>query len=275
MKALVKLPQRNFPQVPLTLTEVPAPTGDVIVDVLVVGICRTDSRVVSGEIPVEQPIIVGHEFAGVIAEGPRAGTRVAGNPMICEKFMGLAIDGALAEQVAMPAENLFEIPDNVSDEIAAYLEPVAASLAPAYAGITKEMAGAVVGGGRIAKLTLLILQTEGYLVEQMQEGTTYDYVIETGQADLAPALEALRPKGLLIVKSRGKTATVPLGVMVQKELRAQAVAYAPYEKAVEWLVNNAEKMVPFIGKTYPFEQFLDAFAEAAQTEAVKTFIRVA
>ena len=162
-----------------------------------------------------------------------------------------------------------------SDEVAAYLEPVAASLAPAYAGITKGMSGAVVGTGRIAELTLLILRTEGYLVEVLQPEATYDYVIETGQADLAPALDALRPKGLLIVKSRGKTASVPLGVMVQKELRAQAVAYAPYEKAVEWLVNNAEKLAPFLGKTYPFEQFREAFAEAGQTEAVKTFIRVA
>jgi len=269
MKALIKQPG-----LAPKMTEVLVPAENVIIKVLTVGICRTDSRVVDGTIPVEKPTVLGHEFCGIAQNGKYAGQRVAVDPLINGLFMGVDIDGALSEFTAVPEENVFPVGNNLADEEAAYLEPIAASMAVTKSSATKEMVGGIFGVGRIAELTKLILQTEGYNIEYLQPGIQYDYVIETGPADLTPAVEALRPKGLLIIKSRGRTATIPLGTMVAKELRAEAVAYAPYPEAVKWLEANASLLRPFIGETFPFNSAMLAFETAKTTESVKTFIRV-
>lgn len=126
---------------PLELREVPDPEpgpGEVIVRTRAAGICRTDLKVVDGVIPtVEPPLILGHELAGeVVALGPgvegvEEGARVAvGLDVVCGfchycrrgeldhcsnlRRLGFEVDGALAEQVRVPAANLIPIPPGVS-----------------------------------------------------------------------------------------------------------------------------------------------------------------
>jgi threonine dehydrogenase-like Zn-dependent dehydrogenase len=136
---------------------VPAPVaadGQVVVDVDRVGICGTDVELFTGEMPYlhsgvsTYPLRPGHEWAGVVTSAGDGvdhswlGRRVTGDTMIgcgdcrrcrvglhhvCQDRLELGIrdglPGALAEQVAVPAGSLHELPDNVDGQVGALVEP--------------------------------------------------------------------------------------------------------------------------------------------------------
>jgi L-iditol 2-dehydrogenase len=129
----------------------PVPGADEeLVRVTAVGICGSDLHWYSesgiGDVKLSRPIVLGHEAAGVIESGPRAGLRVAIDPAIpCEKceqcraghahfclalrFAGDgATDGLLRELVAWPSESLVPVPDGLSDADVAMLEPLGVAL---------------------------------------------------------------------------------------------------------------------------------------------------
>ena len=134
--------------------EKPSPgAGEVLVQVKEVGICASDVHYFRdgriGDAIVTEPLILGHEFAGIIAEigagvtNVKAGDRVAVEPAIpcnecylcaegafnlCRniKFCGTPpYDGALREFLAWPANLIVPIPDSMSLGEAAMLEPLA------------------------------------------------------------------------------------------------------------------------------------------------------
>ena len=131
-----------------TLTEpVPRPqAGEELVRVTAVGICGSDLHWYSdggiGDARLQRPLVVGHEAAGVVVAGARAGQRVAIDPAVpcgrCELclaghrnlcpaigFLGHGVtDGALREYLAWPGELLHPIPDALSDADGAMLEPL-------------------------------------------------------------------------------------------------------------------------------------------------------
>src|SRR3990172_7331693 len=113
-------------------TDRPAPTprGDeVLVRILVAGICETDLQLVGGYMGFSG--VLGHEFVGVAESGPYAGKRVvgeincacwacetcrAGRPTHCPNRSVLGIlnhDGAFADRLAVPQRNLHVVPDSV------------------------------------------------------------------------------------------------------------------------------------------------------------------
>jgi L-iditol 2-dehydrogenase len=128
---------------------VPGP-GEELVRVTAVGICGSDLHWYTesgiGDARLSQPVVLGHEAAGVIESGPRAGLRVAIDPaMPCEKceqcraghahfctalrFAGDGTtDGTFREQVAWPSESLVPVPESLSDADAAMLEPLGVGL---------------------------------------------------------------------------------------------------------------------------------------------------
>jgi L-iditol 2-dehydrogenase len=128
---------------------VPGP-GEELVRVKAVGICGSDLHWYSesgiGDVRLSQPVLLGHEAAGVIESGPRAGLRVAIDPaMPCEKceqcraghahfctalhFAGDGVtDGVLRELVAWPSDSLVPVPDTLTDADAAMLEPLGVGL---------------------------------------------------------------------------------------------------------------------------------------------------
>jgi L-iditol 2-dehydrogenase len=144
--------------------EQPAPGPfEVLCRVRAVTICGTDPHIIQGHYPgfwpKEFPLIPGHEWCGDIVElGPGAedlgwevGTRVAGTSHapcgfcrnciegrynICENFghprlhrqYGHNTDGAYAEYVVHSVRSVFRVPDGISDEEAAMLDPVAIAL---------------------------------------------------------------------------------------------------------------------------------------------------
>jgi 2-desacetyl-2-hydroxyethyl bacteriochlorophyllide A dehydrogenase len=125
---------------PLVVAEVPDPEpahGEVVVGVGAAGICRTDLKIIDGAIPtVELPRVLGHEPAGeVVGLGPGVDPALLGQRVVvgldvscgdclfcrsgkldyCEELqrLGFERDGALAELLAVPAENLVPIADHV------------------------------------------------------------------------------------------------------------------------------------------------------------------
>ena len=89
----------------LRLADEPAPTpgpGEVLVRVTAVGICGSDlhwyDESAIGDAVLTRPLVLGHEAAGVIVDGPRAGQRVALDPQISDQD---AQDAAAAAQTAI------------------------------------------------------------------------------------------------------------------------------------------------------------------------------
>jgi len=131
---------------------VPKPQIDeVLVRIKAASICGTDLHFFRGELSIKESRVLGHDFSGVVeAIGKsvtmfRRGDRVtseimrycgecyyclSGNYHLCvdNTFMGFEIDGAFQEYVTIPEKNVFKIPDGVSFEEAAILEPVTVSL---------------------------------------------------------------------------------------------------------------------------------------------------
>lgn len=128
----------------------PAP-GHVLVRVAFCGICGSDLPRTFVKGAYRFPIVIGHEFAGTVAElgpgvsGLAEGERVAVFPLLwcgvcpaCEQgkyaqclnygYLGSRNDGALAEFVLAPARNLLPVPDGVSLAAAAMTEPAAVAL---------------------------------------------------------------------------------------------------------------------------------------------------
>jgi L-iditol 2-dehydrogenase len=131
----------------------PAPVpgaGEVLVRVKAVCLCGSDIHWFAeggiGDVGLTTPIVLGHEFAGEIAEGARRGERVAvdpaipcgrcefcreGNPNLCLgiRFAGDGkFDGALREYVAWPEDRLHPLPENISYEEGAILEALGVAL---------------------------------------------------------------------------------------------------------------------------------------------------
>ncbi len=161
-------------------------SGDVLIRVESVGICGSDMHAYLGHDERRPaPLILGHEAAGTIIEGEGTGTRVTVNPLVscgaCRDCLAgrnnLCADrqiismppreGAFAELLTMPADNLIEIPEHVSVDAASLTEPLACGwhavrLAGNACNVPLAEANCVViGGGAIGLGAALVLVAKG------------------------------------------------------------------------------------------------------------------
>ena len=150
MKALVK----SRPEVGIWMEEQPVPEigpNDLLIEITKTAICGTDIHIYNWDewsqrtIPV--PMTVGHEFVGRVAQvgshagGFKIGDRVsgeghitcgycrncrAGKRHLCRNTVGVGVNrpGAFGQYLAIPAVNAFKLPDSISDDIAAFLDPL-------------------------------------------------------------------------------------------------------------------------------------------------------
>jgi L-iditol 2-dehydrogenase len=158
--------------------------GAALVRVTAVGICGSDLHWYTegsiGDARLARPLVLGHEGAGVIADGPRRGERVAIDPAIpCEacracrdgyrnlcyriQFAGHGeTDGMLREFMPWPARLLHPLPDSVSDAAGALLEPLGVALHALDLGhVPFGGTAAVVGCGPIGLLLVQVLRAAG------------------------------------------------------------------------------------------------------------------
>ena len=197
----------------LRLHDEPIPTpgpGQAIVRVTATGVCGSDlhwfveGRI--GDTPVTQPLVLGHESAGVIESGAQRGQRVAidpaipcgqcehcqeGNPNLCTSltFAGSAPDdGLLREYVAWPTRCLHPLPDTLTDVDGAMLEPLGIAIHAVDLGHVKPgMTVGVFGCGPI-----------GWLILQVARAAGATRLIATDLPSLPHRLEAARSLGATV-----------------------------------------------------------------------------
>ena len=162
---------------------VPGP-GDVLLRVTAVGICGSDLHWVTGSgttaAVLDKPLVVGHEFAGVVESGDLAGRRVAvdpaiacgecehcleGNPNLCLnlRFAGPeAEDGALREYMAWPEKTLYPLPDALTDIDGVMLEPLGVAVHAVDLGhLRTAMTVGVFGLGPVGLLMMQVARAAG------------------------------------------------------------------------------------------------------------------
>lgn len=172
----------------VTYREEPAPrrgAGDVLIRVDAVGICGSDLHAYHGHDPRRvPPLILGHELAGEIVDGPGTGRRVTVNPLItcghcayCKQgrdnlcmnrtMIGMTRAGGFAEMMTTAAASVIDIPQDMGIRAAALTEPAATALhaidlaARTLARPLPECSVLVLGGGAIGMLAALLLKNYG------------------------------------------------------------------------------------------------------------------
>lgn len=307
MRAIVRDSERA------TLRDVPRPAiaadDDVVIDVALVGVCRTDIYAAEGLIACPDGLVLGHEFAGTVAAVGSAvrhlarGDRVAVMPHIacrdCETcragfesacperiMLGLDRDGAFAEQVRVPARVVHHLPDGVDFATGAYCEPIAASLAVLKAPIQPGERGLIHGGNRIAELTRRVLVSRGFRNVTVHDprasgaalpSNAFDFAIETMATTEAmdDVLRAVRPQGRVILKSRDhRPVGVRLSTAVPKELTFHAVNYGCFREALQLVAEGALDLTGLLGARFRLEQFREVFKAASAGESSKLFFEV-
>ncbi|MEU6269954.1 zinc-dependent alcohol dehydrogenase family protein [Saccharopolyspora shandongensis] len=179
--------------------------GQLVIKVGACGICGTDLHIADGHFPpTPYPIVPGHEFAGEVveigAEVPgdwKAGDRVAVDPSLfcgyctpcrsghgnlCANWnaTGDTVDGAFAEYVAVPAATCYRMPDEMTWQQGALVEPVSCAVhGVRQIGVEAGERFLVVGAG-----------TMGLLMQQLlQRGGAHVTVVDRNEARLGRAIE--------------------------------------------------------------------------------------
>lgn len=249
---------------PLQLIEKEDPKaipGWIVIDVKAAGLCHSDVAALQdpGWMPLfpNGPVIMGHEFAGVVIEVGegvtqfKVGDRVGANPMNRETKVtaGYTYDGGYAEKVRVPADQCVAIPEGVSfGEGAASTDAGITSYRALFSiGQAKEgsKVGIVgVGGlGQFALQMALIKGCEVYATDVTPEARqlakdlgahkVYDSILDMAEAacdvivdfagfgqTTADAIEAVRPQGTVVIVGMGKLeSNINTYSMITKEVK--------------------------------------------------------
>ena len=169
----------------ITNFEKPKPgLKECLVKVLACGICGTDRHIYHGEYPSTKPVILGHEFGGVIEEvGPSSKFKVgqvvsvdpnivcgkcidcqAGRTAFCPELtaLGVNINGGLAEYVLTPDTQIYPVSNGLNPLHLAFIEPLACSIRGLdLANLKGGEKVAVLGGGVIGLLVVQLAKLAG------------------------------------------------------------------------------------------------------------------
>jgi threonine dehydrogenase-like Zn-dependent dehydrogenase len=306
-----------------------------LIRVRLAGICNTDVEILRGYHQFRG--VPGHEFVGEVVKvagvSPATqrrwvGKRVAGEINVscsaysykpvcafcrrglkthCARRTVLGIvadDGAFAEYLALPVENLHLIPANVSDEQAVFIEPLAAACEILdQIPIRNFPSAAVLGDGKLAQLIARVLQAAGCkvalygkhdsklkLARQARIAAhrvrgdasdckriteSYALVVEaTGSpTGLALAQQMTEPRGILILKSTFHgAAPVETWPIVVKEITVVGSRCGPFTKAVALLRSGQVDPKPLITRRFPLRDAPQAIGYAQQRNVMKVIL---
>jgi threonine dehydrogenase-like Zn-dependent dehydrogenase len=229
-----------------------------------------------------------------------------GLPTHCPQRSTLGIvnrDGAFAEYLTLPVENLHLVPDEVSDDEAVFVEPLAANfqilqqvhLAPADRVV-------VLGDGKMGQLAARVLALIGCEItvlgkhpaklrlaeqsgihtclladgEEIIEGGRVDLVVEcTGTAQgLELAMRLVRPAGTIILKSTvAASSQLSLAPLVIDEICVQGSRCGPFAPALRALARRQIDVRGLISRRYSLDDALLAFAYATQPGVLKVLVQ--
>ena len=306
----------------LTRREVETPRpgpGEALIQVTLAGICGTDLEILKGYSGFRG--ILGHEFVGRVvecAEKKWVGQRVVGEINIscgeCDlclwglgrhcphrTVMGIVNrDGAFAEYVVLPVVNLHEVPKSIPDEVAVFVEPLAAATE-----ILEQMTVlpaahvAVLGDGRLGLLVAQVLRhakahvtmigKHGWKLDLARAwgvkiatagdsgllARSFNVVVEaTGSpSGLGEALRLVAPRGTVVMKSTFQEAAhFDTSKLVVDEITLLGSRCGNLSIALDMLARGQVKVRPLVSKTFPLEAGPEAFAYLKGTSCLKVLL---
>jgi threonine dehydrogenase-like Zn-dependent dehydrogenase len=301
------------------LPDAPTAAGECRVAVLRAGVCATDLALARGYMGFRG--VPGHEFVGRALDGPLSGRRVVGeinagcgacvecrrgDPRHCPERTVLGIlgrPGAFADHLHLPAENLLPVPDEVSDEAAVFVEPLAAALEiTEQVAIEPGMHVLVAGDGRLGLLCAWVLSRTGASVAVagrhpdrtalLPEGVKlhtgllesppgghmrYDVAVEaTGHAEALAALCAhVRPRGTIVLKTTSEMpAPIDLAPVVVDEQTLIGSRCGRFGPALDLLAAGAVPVERFVHARFGLDDAPAAFARAGERGVLKVLLEI-
>ena len=309
-----------------------APPGHVLVAVRSVGVCGSDVHYFEhgriGDFVVREPLVLGHEVSGVIvATGAgvapgRIGRRVAVEPgtacrtcaqckagryNLCPDMQFFAtppVDGALAEYLPVRSDLAFDLPDSVSDDAAALLEPLSVGIwATGKAGLGAGSSVRIAGAGPIGLVTAQVARARGAttivvtdiaphrLAAAERNGATATLLATSGpagDADFdafidcsgAPAaidagFRSLRPAGIAVLVGMGPDELrLPFGLLQQRELTVTGTfRYAnTWPAAIALAASGAVDVDALVTNRFSLDQAAQALSSTTAEGTIKSII---
>ncbi|GJL57651.1 MAG: alcohol dehydrogenase [Nitrospirales bacterium] len=295
------------------------PQGEARIRVIQAGICSTDLQLLKGYMAFQG--VLGHEFVGIVEEAPDTeliGKRVVGeinascrvcetctngHPTHCPHRTTLGIqgrDGAFADFLNLPVENLFVVPDSISDDQAVFIEPLAAACEiPQLVAIKPTDRVVVIGDGKLGILCAQILVLSGcgvtllgrhsdhdaWLTHMGIRVTSYpadisqgaDIIVEaTGSPEgLSTAIHLIRPRGTIVLKSTYHgDASLNMATLVIQEISVIGSRCGPFSPAIRLLESKHIRVDPLIHARYPLLDGVLAMEKAAQRGVRKVLLQM-
>ncbi len=301
--------------------DVPGRSDEALVRVTIAGICNTDLEIVRGYAGFSGTL--GHEFVGVVEDSPirsLIGRRVVGeinagcghcmlcldgDPRHCPSRTVLGIhnrDGAFAEYLCLPSDNLLIVPETVGDRQAVFTEPLAAACEILdQVAISQKNRVALIGDGKLGQLIARVISTTGCdlvmigkhadklrlaavagikTIElndlHIDPAARFDFVIEASGSSggLQLALDLTRPRGSIILKSTFHGAIqLDTSRIVVDEITIVGSRCGRFEKALKLLEENKVDVVPLIAGEFNLTEGIDAMLEAQKPGVMKVLLK--
>jgi L-iditol 2-dehydrogenase len=225
--------------------------SEVLVKVEACGVCGTDVHILDGTSRSSPPVVLGHEYAGIVEEvgnevrGIVAGQHVAVDPNIscgvcyyCRRglvhlcanlrALGVDIDGGMAEYCCVPAQQAYVLPMGMNAEVSAFVEPVSCAVhgidrANIHTGDTVV----ILGGGTIGLIMLQLARIGGagttIVVEPLEKKRHIardlgaDIVLDPSQKETKSAVMDLTSVGAdIVIECVGKPQTAMLAIEIAR-----------------------------------------------------------
>ncbi len=293
---------------------------EAIIQVLQAGICSTDLHIVKGYMDFQG--ILGHEFVGVVEQAPDQGslvssrvvgeinaachvcqTCVQGRPTHCPHRTTLGImgrDGAFADYLSLPLTNLHTLPDEISNEQAVFIEPLAAACEiPQLVTISPTDRIIIIGDGKLGLLCAQVLgligcnitllgrhpEQLGWLTRKGIAVTSQAHEIVSGadvivEATGSPqgltiATQYVRPRGTIVLKStyHGHI-SVNMTELVINEISVIGSRCGPFAPALRLLASGMIEIEPLIHSRFSLTHGVIAMEQAAQPGTLKVLLDI-
>jgi alcohol dehydrogenase len=295
--------------------------GEALIKITLAGICNTDYEITKGYMGYKG--ILGHEFVGLVEEindedksllGKRVVGEINNGCEVCElchkglqrhcfnrQTLGIwQKDGCFAQYLTWPLKTLLEVPTNVSDEQAVFVEPLAAGLEILeQLHIQPIQKVVILGDGKLGLTTALALSASNLdvllvgkhqnkldiaseqgvnvkLLSNLKIEKTYDFVVEaTGSiSGFETALALTKPRGTLVLKSTvAASKEFNLAPIVIDEIRVQGSRCGQFAPALRLLASGKVNFYPLISATYPIDKAIEAFEKNKEQNTLKVLIK--
>jgi threonine dehydrogenase-like Zn-dependent dehydrogenase len=279
----------------------PLEKKELLVKVACCGVCGTDRHIFEGKAPSKIPVILGHEYSGVItdmgspASGFNIGDRVAVNPNIycgycdyckkgkinfCENHqaLGVTLNGGFAEYSIVPMTQAYLLPADFDLSLAAFAEPLSCCLRGIqHAAINPGDNVIIIGGGSIGLIMTQLAANAGAAITILIEPESLKrnfgrelgagYAFDPGGNQLAEKIkDVTRSRVDVIIECVGKSAAVQMAVqLARKGTKVVIFGLAPSDHNVtfnlQYLFHNELSIVNSFLNPFTFTDAINLLVE--------------